>query len=352
MASEETSDWLYCALIGLGPIAFSRPSYSIGQFELTKNDEPHIDCAMLLAKSAADWGEVFKPGDWRIKTFFKDCTESDVKRDGRLFAKEALALFNTGHFSLRQLRLRRAGYLVNLKSMNAIPILRPIREKFAETMGAGAYLDEIATHPIAVINSLLSTDPATYGVLGEAIRRSTHWTTASAQMEDYGEIMLMQWMACETLASIDESDTIAPKLLAAVGLPTSLYLMSLPEPERKALLAVPNYRTWTRRLIKLLDELREARNEVVHTGFRQLEIQGKFAPTDLMILRRILPRIAGSVVHLALNALHLQHKTKPSMWADYSRCILLGRSTPLATQASGTTLYQLNEKNSDLYRDE
>jgi hypothetical protein len=240
-----------------------------------------------------------------------------------------------------ELRLLRCGYAVNLGTQAVAPILPARRERFLSEFGMCAVIDEVEHHPAGVVNRLLSTRPDEYGELGSALRRSTHWSSLAEQLEDQGERFLVQWMACETLTRVDENESLTPKLMSALGLPTGRYLKQLPPAEAQGLMESKAYKTWRPVLNALFDRLRDARNSIAHSGFREIELVRSLGDKNFDLARRVLPMAIGRLHGLALVGLELRMKTIAGLWEGYASCKLQYRSIPLAEEVEKTIAFSL-----------
>ena len=342
MSAHPHTDWLITFLVDSSGLVFSHDPYCIGAFELSLKPEPFPECERALAASARSHSITLSDRTLRMRTFFLDAAEEDVVRQGRLYAQEALVLFGyTVPFTAAP-ELLRAGCLFDLSTGMAKPIpQRPQQKAYRRSMGIVAIFDEVATHPAITVNSLLSTSPETYGELGRAVRRSAHWSHLAAQADDYGERLLLRWMAAETLTRESDGESLTPKLTAAAGFPESRYELSLPAAERAALSTVTDFSIWKKRLKALFEKLREARNKIAHSGFRELDLGDYFSEQDQLVLRRVLPRVVYGLQRMALNALQLGIRTMHEMWSRFGECFLLHRPPTLAKDLEGNLLFSL-----------
>jgi hypothetical protein len=342
------SDWLLTFLVEAPGLVISHDPYCIGTFELSRRPEPLSGCERALAESAKEYAETVDERSFRLRTFFINIRRAEALRLGRLYAREVLTLFRRSIYLPIEPVLRRSGCILDLKSEHASPFRRTRRESRTESFGSFAILDEVASHPTLVVNTLLSTASKTFGELGQAVRRSAHWSGLGFEADDYGERFLMLWMAAETLTREHEGEALTPKLTAAAGFPASRYELSLPEHERKALANVKDYEAWKKRLHAVFEDLRAARNAIAHSGFRELDLQGRLSETDRLLLRRILPQVVGQLQNMALNALQLGITTVGGMWKRFGECFLLYRPISFARHIEGNVLYLLTQPENDL----
>ena len=343
MRERADADWLVSRVIAPSGLILPMDPFSIGMFEVTRRLDPFPRCDDALKQSAAAFGEVVDLSQaFLIKAFFLNSQDQATAiHSATLYAREALVLFRAAMPMPITLGLMRSGYCVNLKTLNVFPLAPSRRERISRNFGVVGMLDEVEHHPAGVLNRLLSVHPKHFGELGAALRRSTHWSSLAEQLEDQGERFLVQWMACETLTRVDENESLTPKLMSALGLPTGRYFLQLPASEREALKDSAEYKTWRPVLNELFDRLRDARNQIAHTGFREVELVSSLGDKHFDLAKRVLPMLIGRLHGLALAGLELNKKTISDLWDSYARCKLQYRASPLADEVKGTIVYSL-----------
>lgn len=342
------SDWVFCVAIDAPGLILSHDPWCFGQFELTRHPDPLPGCEAALQESAINAAVALSTPQLRAKTFFLDLAQEDAERFGMLYVRETLDLFALAHIMVRPRPLE-AGYLFDLRESKACPIMPSPQRVTAKMMGAVALLDERATRNEMVLTSLLSSDPSNFGELGAALRRSTHWTRLAREALDRGERLMMFWMAAETLSRVEEHELLTSKFAAAAGFPSSQYDLSLKataKDQHSVLHALGDFKIWQVKLKKLIDTLREARNKVAHSGFRELEMTEFFNDTELRILGAAMPTVVSSLQSMALHGLTIGVRTIKGMWERYGECICGGTDLPLATWVGGTVMYFLKEAES------
>jgi hypothetical protein len=318
--------------------------YALGAFEFTARPDPMPGCEAALAASIAAHGTKLPEETIRLVTFFLRGPQAQAIRTARLYARETLALMShLTHDYVSPSGLLRAGYTFDVDAGMASPILPDKYSDRRAPFGAMFMLDEVARHPQLVLNTLLSVDPRRYGELGAAVRRSTHWSDLGRRADDHGERLLMRWMAAETLTRVGEDDTLAPKFLSAIGFVSDRYWTQLPLDERTALSTLPEWDEWRKKLSGLLDRMRDARNDVVHAGFREIDLEGRFTEDEWLILRRVLPMVVIHLQGMAFNALALGVTTVAGMWNRFAACKLLHRQISIASELQGNVIYSLKE---------
>ncbi len=345
MCESENHDWLYCGIIDQQGLIFSRDPYAFGAFEFTRSSDLMPGCDEALAESARVFSFTLGDNPLRMKCFFLNTPEKDALRSGRIYAKETLALMSIIGLHPMPPTLSRVGYMFNLTTSEAKPILPSTIERTENMMGTMAVLDENAAHPLLTLNSLLSTAPDNYGELGRDLRRSTHWSTLARQADDESERLLMLWISAETLSKVSENDGPVPKFVAALGFPGQRYLATLSDHERNELLRVPYYRSWRGRLNRVYDDFRGLRNDIAHSGHRELELSGGLSEADFRTIKRSFPFVISTIQTMACNALALGIRTIDEMWSRYGECICYLRPITLAQHVQGNVIFHLTMTN-------
>jgi hypothetical protein len=340
-----TDAYVVCfALLGKNLI-LPRDPFSMGAFEFSRVPDPFPGCENALRTSLSVW-EVASPDPIRLRTTIQGTSHRNASQTCRTWAKEAVNLLSSTAFRMATFELSSAGYTFHLKSGTPSPILPP--PKPGDFMGVLAMTDNLATHPSHVLNQLLSVAPETYGELGVALRRSTHWHELGRVASDRSEQLLMYWMACETLTRVDQDESLAPKFLAALGLPGGRYLVSLSEKERNALLGHTQYKPWRFKLNGVVEKLRRARNAIAHSGFRDSDLSEFFSEDERLLVRRLFSMLVPRLQALAMNGLALRLDSVASLWENYADTLMFHRTVPIATEAFGTIVYSLSQPANDI----
>ncbi len=239
----------------------------------------------------------------------------EARKFGAFHLIETLQAFNA-HLSLglRELRATDAGYLYDVRKRGVSSLLPPWNGR--EFRGISAMLDDVAHHPLHVINTLFVA-PIAFGELGDAFRRSSHWRELAENAEDEGEAMLLYWMAAECLSKEKGEKEIRSKLLAACGFPTGRFAKSLDPALSRELASTAGQRAWRKTLTALFDVLRIARNQIVHAGYRHVDLPNLLRDDQRTLGMFVLPLVTKCLAAMALQALNLQQKTLADMWRRY-----------------------------------
>jgi hypothetical protein len=264
----EGNDWIYCRLVDRGSFIFPRRPFWLGQVEFSDKGKDDASCAEALATSMRAFAVSETGEGWehlvRARLLMPRTDADEARKFGAFHLTETLQAFNA-HLSIgmSELRPTEAGYLYNLRNRAASPLLPPWTGR--EFRGISAMLDEIAHHPLHVLNTLFVA-PKAYGELGGAFRRSSHWRDLAERADDEGEALLLYWMAAECLCKQRHDEPIGAKLLAACGFPVGAIARLLDRAVVSQLSSIAAHRAWRKQLTSLFEALRIARNKIVHAG--------------------------------------------------------------------------------------
>jgi hypothetical protein len=317
--TAEKSDWLYCRIIDRGNFIMPRHEYWFGHVEFSSEPEVNERCSEAVRESLRAYAVSAASEGWqrlvRARVVLRDESAEEAVRSGAVYLKETVRLFNTYVAHFMPVRETEAGYLFNLRT-SAVTALRPDPAK-RNPFGISAMMDDHALHPQYILNMLLVTAPDVYGELGRAFRRCAHWRELANTADDESERLLLNWMSAECLAKLAEGDQVSPRLLAAVGLPSRAVAKKLSSREGAALAALPTARSWRKRLGRSFDAVRRARNRIVHSGYRHVDLVSMLSSEELAQAKDVLPITTRCLSDMALMALNQGSRTLTQMWATY-----------------------------------
>src|SRR5690606_21554114 len=121
-----------------------------------------------VSESGEGWSRLV-----RSRVLLPRVGQGDALKFGAFHLTETLQAFNA-HLSIgmSELRSTDAGYLYNVRRRSVTPLRPPWKGR--EFTGISAMIDEVALHPLHVLNTLYVA-PKAFGELGNAFRRSSHW---------------------------------------------------------------------------------------------------------------------------------------------------------------------------------
>jgi hypothetical protein len=310
------SDWLFCGLVRGFPPWLSPDPLCVGAFELTRRLESMAEHEARLKESAAAFSLALGDHLVRVRCFLRECTAEDARRDGVIYAREMVDMLPL-LFPLHRFTLLPAGFVADLRGPRSESLLPTARDRMIVAWVAPGPLDEVAQEPALTVNGLLSSGPTAWGDLGAALRKSTHWQSLARSAAESSEELLLLWMAAEVLARVQRDEVLAPKFLAALGVPVGRLALQLPRGVSKRSAQDPAISAWKRRLGKLLPAVERVRNKVVHEGFRDIELGNMIDSSDQRAARRAMRLLVDRLHRMALTGLRVGERTVKGMWTRY-----------------------------------
>lgn len=108
--------------------------------------------------------------------------------------------------------------------------------------------------------------------LCDRYRRSLHWARNSKNETNLQLRIIFLWFALEALLKEDENDNCVESFIRLfLGFPNGQQQWIITPSIKAKLEDHPRYQYWKKRLIKVVQEIRDFRNDSVHSGFRSID---------------------------------------------------------------------------------
>jgi hypothetical protein len=266
--------FLICHLASDKSLYSTQPLH-LGKVEMrgSKQDSPSEDAA-LRASLASNTEAVELAICPRLVTVVEAATarRADILAVRRF--EEALDALEVGSCCvLSELCLLKSGFARNLGNGIVSPILArrgllSPSPMFRLSQGQFAQME--------FAEALFAVAPSD---LGDRLFRSAHWSR-KAQWENNVQLrVLFRWFAIEAAWKRKTSrkrktsdDDVVPIAMLALGFPTGHHSTQLRRATMDALYEHPRYRSWREAIRRRLQELRDWRNDSVHSGFRPWDV--------------------------------------------------------------------------------
>ena len=135
--------------------------------------------------------------------------------------------------------------------------------------------------------------------LCQRLLRSSHWSRKSSHESSYQLRLLFLWFSIESLLRAKRDDNIIHFLLLSLaflhGETCNMFVREL----RSVNLQIPLYRNYRKKINKQLDRIRTYRNQSIHNGFREWDIEPNTLLRDLNLVFHLSKRVQ----HYAIEAL-------------------------------------------------
>lgn len=268
--------------------------------------------------------------------------EDDLKKADRLAGKvfeETTDLFSRTPLA----RIRPcdgAGYWVDMRTGQTKPYLRP--EESIEFPRSNLF--QVHRGPFGTLNIQQFVAAGHSDELSRAYLRSIHWHNQGGdQQRDYLRF-LYSWIALETIAKTEHHETIVPKIAIGMGFPLGRRARTFPQAVLGKLFAIHNYRSWRDFIIKHLEESRKIRNDIVHSGFKETDLELRELDIKLYILDYAFNSVITYMEQIIANgvrSLREAWKMMPHQVANNQH---------LAEQVSGNLFYSLSDPDNMIHR--
>lgn len=203
---------------------------------------------------------------------------------------EALNSYFLNWKGIEAFGLTDCGYIRNLTTGDVEPILKEssIGTQLPMFMVASDRYAQIEVDQWLSIYKHKST-------LAQALNRSLHWRRIAFN-EDKEELkFLFNWISIEALTKLSEFDDVSPRIMLALGFPTSSSRSLIKVENLRRLSSHTDYRFWYDWILSEIKEMKNYRNDVVHSGFRLGDLSPQKMRRFNAILKYAVPRIQGLV---------------------------------------------------------
>lgn len=160
-----------------------------------------------------------------------------------------------------------AGYYINLSSNQISPIL-----KKEEIEGFTPNMFQVNNGPYEHISPQQYIAAGRNDEIVKAYFRSINWFNKSKKENTNYLRFLYKWISFETLVNLKDNETIVPKLSLILGFPLKNDSRKISNELIQELNKVKNYRSWKNYIFNHLEECRKLRNDIVHSGFKEKDI--------------------------------------------------------------------------------
>lgn len=171
--------------------------------------------------------------------------------------------FKSTEFAVSAIKTSRIGLVKDLASGEIIPIKR---SGFQQSLSFVVRNGAIQCFDIP--NFLLSLT----NELSDRYRRSLHWARNSKNETNPQLKIIFLWFALEALLKADENDNSVESFIRLfLGFPNGQQLGLVSPGVKTNLENHARYKYWQKRLIEIVKEIRDFRNDSVHSGFRSVD---------------------------------------------------------------------------------
>lgn len=263
----------------------------------------------------------------RIATITECETQNEAiqKADGKFL--EVLD-FKSTEFAVSNITMSRIGFVKNLSSGEINPIKR-----FQFEPSLSFHIGHGSTQCFDSTNYALSLN----NELSERYKRSLHWTRNSKNEVNPQLRVIFSWFALEALLKADDKDnSVESYIRLFLGFPNGQQTIQLSPEIKLKLENHARYKYWQKKLYDTVQEIRDFRNNSVHSGFRSMD----FTKETLDLFKTIMLYGVSRCQAGAMRAL-LSNIDTLSEFKEYA-VLLFEDNTNLINDTHGNIIYSLD----------
>ncbi len=177
--------------------------------------------------------------------------------------------------------------------------------------------------------------------LATRLLRSYHWSRKASDEANRQLRILFRWFSMETIWTLPmaKNDDICPRILWSLGFPNGSNAATLSAPFLQRLHAHPRYQHWRAEVKDRLYQVKDLRNNSVHSGFRAQDV-----PSDTLRSHDHLTMLScGRVQRMAVAGLQAGLQNAQELY-DYSPVLLQGMPHAV-DDLHGTVIFGLEDPN-------
>lgn len=195
--------------------------------------------------------------------------------------------FKSTEFAVSTIRASRIGLIKDLASGEIIPIKRSSFEpSLSFVMGRGTVQCFDNTNFLLLLENELS----------DRYRRSLHWARNGKNETNLQLKILFSWFALEALLKADVNDNCVESYARLfLGFPNGQQLGLMSKLTKTTLENHHRYQYWQKRLIDIVQEIRDFRNDSVHSGFRSVDFTKEELELFSMVMTYAVTRCQAGV---------------------------------------------------------
>lgn len=171
--------------------------------------------------------------------------------------------FKSTEFAVSNIKTSKIGFIKDLASGEITPIKKSgFEQSISFVVRPGSIQSFDSTNYVLSIKSDLS----------ERYKRSLHWARNSKNEVNPQLRIIFSWFALEALLKADDNDnSVESYIRLFMGFPNGIQLSLLSATTKVLLENHERYKYWQKKLFEIVIEIRNFRNDSVHSGFRSMD---------------------------------------------------------------------------------
>lgn len=203
--------------------------------------------------------------------------------------------FKSKEYSISAIKTSRIGLVKDLSTGDIMPI---VRAGFEPSLSFVMHTGSMQCFDTTVYLLSLRNE------LCDRYKRSLHWTRNSKNEINPQLKVIFLWFALEALLKEDEGDNCVESYIRLfLGFPNGQQQWTIALSIKAKLEGHPRYQYWKKQLINEVKEIRDFRNDSVHSGFRSMDFTKEKLELFNTIMIHAVSRCQAGVMQGLLNGL-------------------------------------------------
>jgi len=224
-----------------------------------------------------------------------------------------------------------AGYFVDLDTGTVAAFRKS--EKPRDLLGN---LFHVNYGPYAKVNAQQYIAAGREDELVKAYFRAINWFNKSRSQSRRYLRFLFSWISFETVSKVENNTSIVPRISMVMGFPRGADVRKLSPSFLGKLNNVKDYKAWKDYVYKHLEESRELRNQLVHSGFKETDLVEEDIKKKQYIVDYAYHNMIDYLERIVLEGI----RTIEDAWDKMPSMIESNEN--IATQLEGSFIYMLN----------
>nr|BAL58404.1 hypothetical conserved protein [Candidatus Acetothermum autotrophicum] len=312
--AADKSDWLITKVLPIGSFYPGR-SFSVGQVEVNyKPVEPQAAQKALEESKKSFKYEADISSLPRIKVIVRNASQIEALNQGSQLIEEALDVINFCVFDFGDVHTLGIGYMQDLRTKEYYPLYCEDDVVFNNPMFLlDTELDN--PYPWNLFRRILEKPKQSRSELEQRVLNAVSWLRQAKFERNTMRELLFRWIALEILLKERTKETVESKALIVIAFPEGEVFNSLGLSIQQMLAKHPKFRPWKKEIEKRFREIQRLRGEIVHQGFKDVELSAAGCRHSLEIYLHLMRMAAGRAIGFACMGIALGYNTVQELWA-------------------------------------
>lgn len=312
-AIDRTSDWLLVKVLPIGSF-YPGYSFSVGQVEINYKpvEPPEAQRALEESKKLFRY-EADISSLPRIKVIVHNTSQIEALNHGSQLIEEGLDVVNFCAFDFGDVRTLGIGYMQDLRTKRYYSVKPESDIEFTPMFVRDTKLDN--PYPWNLFRMILEKPKQRRSELEQRVLNAVSWLRQAKFQRNTIRELLFRWIALEILLKEQEKEIVSSKALVTVGFPEGEIFKQLGSDAQQVLKEHPKFQAWKEEIKKRFGEIQELRNEIVHQGFKDVELSAVGCRHSLETYLHLMRMAAGRAIRFTYIGIELGCSTVKELWS-------------------------------------